>query len=123
MPEAYAGYSTFMVGGLLCDPCISNSNHNSTYLVGFILLALSFLIAFTGYSIAFGNMSYWGISVILALAAPIDSVYALLLSGYTIGVATITKLFIIHFLLPFVSLILVVVHIVLLHRIGSSSCS
>ena len=94
-----------------------------TWLLGFVILAVSFMAAFTGYSIAYGNMSYWGISVILALAAPIDSVYLAALSGYTIGIATITKLFIFHFILPFIALIIAIIHIVSLHRTGSSTSS
>ena len=78
------------------------------------------LTAFTGYSIANGNMSYWGISVILGIAKPIDSLYTGMLSGYSIGSYTLTKLFTIHFVLPLVALVISVGHMALLHSKGSS---
>ena len=56
--------------------------HLSTLISGTVLAALTMLASFTGYSIANGNMSYWGISVILGLVKPIDSLYIGILGGY-----------------------------------------
>lgn len=109
---------------------INNTNLHSlnapllaTLTSGFFILLISMAIAFTGYSSVFGNMSFWGISVILAIANVLDSLLFALYGGFAVGYSTVGVLFVLHFLLPFVALIIVCIHIMLLHVGGSTAAS
>ena len=101
----------------------SAAHHSSTLLVGIIISLCTRFIAFTGYSIAFGNRSYWGITVIRAISIPLDNVYAFRLSGFIICLATLTKFYNLHVLLPLVRLVVIILHIILLHSLSSSIAS
>jgi ubiquinol-cytochrome c reductase cytochrome b subunit len=95
-------------------------HHSVTYISGWIIFVVTRLIAFCGYAIAFGNRSYWGIRVIWSFAWCIDSVYNFRRSGFVINSLSISKLYSRHFVLPFIWVVLSVVHRWLLHSYGSS---
>ena len=67
--------------------------------------------------------SKWGITVIRAIAKPLDNVYSFRLSGFAICDTTLSKLYTIHFLLPLLRIVLAVLHIALLHGTGSTLAS
>ena len=91
-----------------------------------ILIFISMMAtAFMGYVLPWGQMSYWGATVITNLfsAIPVigDSIVTWLWGGYSVDNPTLNRFFSLHYLLPFVILGLVVVHVVALHVNGSNN--
>lgn len=88
----------------------------------FILMAGT---AFLGYVLPWGQMSYWGATVItnILTALPIfgEPIVVWIWGGFSIGNATLTRFYGLHFLLPFVIAALAVLHLLILHRSGSSN--
>ena len=97
----------------------------ATWLTGMVLFLLMMATAFLGYVIIWGQMSLWGATVITNLfgAIPIvgDDLVILLWGGFSVDNATLKRFFILHFLLPFIILVITVLHILYLHRYGSSN--
>lgn len=91
------------------------------------LLLLLMATAFMGYLLPWGQMSYWGATVITNLfrATPFigDHVVIWLRGDYTVGDATLTRFFVLHYLFPFLIIAAVVVHLVALHTVKSSNPS
>jgi quinol-cytochrome oxidoreductase complex cytochrome b subunit len=94
---------------------------------GQVLLLLLMAISFMGYLLPWGQMSYWGASVITNLfrATPFvgDEVVRWLRGDYGVGDATLTRFFALHYLFPFIIFGMVVVHLVALHTVKSSNPS
>jgi len=93
--------------------------------VGVIILLIMILTAFMGYVLPWGQMSFWGATVItnFVTAVPFvgtDIVYWIW-GGYSIDNATLNRFFSFHFLFPFIILALVGVHIIFLHEYGSNN--
>ena len=95
------------------------------WISGVILLFLMMGTAFTGYVLPWGQMSFWGATVITTMITiiPVAGKHILewLWGGYTIKNPTLNRIFIVHFLLPFVIAGVTFVHLTLLHRVGSST--
>ena len=91
------------------------------------LLLLLMATAFMGYLLPWGQMSYWGATVITNLfrATPFigDQVVIWLRGDYTVGDATLTRFFALHYLFPFLIIAGVLVHLVALHTVKSSNPS
>ena len=91
------------------------------------LLLLLMATAFMGYLLPWGQMSYWGATVITNLfrATPLigDQVVIWLRGDYTVGDATLTRFFALHYLFPFIICAAVVIHLVALHAVKSSNPS
>ncbi|MBI5430720.1 MAG: cytochrome b N-terminal domain-containing protein [Nitrosomonadales bacterium] len=91
------------------------------------LLLLLMATAFMGYLLPWGQMSFWGATVITNLfrATPFvgDQVVIWLRGDYTVGDATLTRFFALHYLMPFLIIGAVVVHLVALHSVKSSNPS
>ncbi|CDJ56559.1 cytochrome oxidase I, putative [Eimeria maxima] len=66
-------------------------------------------------------MSFWGATVICNLLSPIPYLVTWLLGGFYVDSPTLKRFFVLHFILPFVALVLVVLHIFYLHLNGSSN--
>jgi len=83
------------------------------------------LTAFIGYVLPWGQMSFWGATVIinfLTVIPYIGYLLALLLwGGYSVGSATLNRFFIIHLVIPFIISVSVVLHVYYLHEVGSSN--
>ena len=92
---------------------------------GLILYFLVMATAFLGYVLPWGQMSFWGATVITNLISVIpfigDNVVQWIWCGYSVNAKTLQRFFIIHYILPFVILGLVMLHIVFLHEAGSSN--
>ena len=90
----------------------------------FIFIAMM-ATAFMGYVLPWGQMSYWGATVITNLfsAFPVvgEAIVTFLWGGYSVDNPTLNRFFALHYLLPFVLLGLVVVHVVALHIHGSNN--
>nr|YP_009731514.1 cytochrome b [Macrocheles muscaedomesticae]QHQ98532.1 cytochrome b [Macrocheles muscaedomesticae] len=92
---------------------------------GIIILLLLMATAFLGYVLPWGQMSYWGATVITNLLSAIpyigNSITLWLWGGFSINNATLARFYSLHFFLPFIILTMVIIHIILLHETGSSN--
>jgi len=92
---------------------------------GLIIFFLMMAIAFMGYVLPWGQMSFWGATVITNLFTVIpfagEDIAYWLWGGFSVGNATLTRFFSFHFTLPFVLAAVVCVHLAVLHQAGSTS--
>ena len=92
---------------------------------GVLIFILMMATAFMGYVLPWGQMSFWGATVITSLvtAVPIvgHSIVDWLWGGFTVNNATLNRFFSLHFFLPFVIAALSLVHLALLHKDGSNN--
>nr|AJW59946.1 cytochrome b [Acritillas indica]AJW59947.1 cytochrome b [Acritillas indica]AJW59948.1 cytochrome b [Acritillas indica]AJW59952.1 cytochrome b [Acritillas indica]AJW59953.1 cytochrome b [Acritillas indica] len=99
--------------------------NKETWNVGVILLLTLMATAFVGYVLPWGQMSFWGATVITNLFSAIPYIGQTLVEwawgGFSVDNPTLTRFFAIHFLLPFVIAGLTVVHLTLLHETGSNN--
>ncbi len=95
------------------------------WMIGVLIFLLMMGTAFMGYVLPWGQMSFWGATVIsgLVTALPIigDPIHTLLLGGFTVDSPTLNRFFALHYLLPFVIAGLVILHIWALHIPGNSN--
>ena len=95
------------------------------WLLGVVIFLLMMATAFMGYVLPWGQMSYWGAQVITGLFSAIplvgDAFREWLLGGFAPDNAALNRFFSLHFLLPFVILGVVIMHIWALHIPGSSN--
>ncbi|OQW71448.1 MAG: cytochrome b [Proteobacteria bacterium ST_bin13] len=95
------------------------------WLLGVVIFLLMMATAFMGYVLPWGQMSFWGAQVITGFfsAIPIvgDSIRIWLLGGYTPDDATLNRFFSLHYLLPFVTLGVIILHVWALHIPGSNN--
>nr|AXS65949.1 cytochrome b [Scarabaeoidea sp. KM-2017] len=103
----------------------SSYNLHLTWLIGVIILFLVMATAFLGYVLPWGQMSFWGATVITNLLSAIpyagNMIVQWLWGGFTINNATLTRFFTLHFLLPFIVAALVMIHLLFLHQTGSNN--
>nr|AMH85433.1 cytochrome b [Boettcheria bisetosa] len=96
-----------------------------TWLVGVIILFLMMGTAFMGYVLPWGQMSFWGATVITNLLSAIPYLGIDLVQwvwgGFAVDNATLTRFFTFHFILPFIVLAMTMIHILFLHETGSSN--
>nr|ALO81903.1 cytochrome b [Cernuella virgata] len=96
-----------------------------TWLVGVTIFLLSMATAFLGYVLPWGQMSYWGATVITNLLSAIpylgDSLVTWVWGGFSVNQATLNRFYSFHFLLPFVISIFAMLHLLFLHEKGSSN--
>jgi ubiquinol-cytochrome c reductase cytochrome b subunit len=92
---------------------------------GVIIFLLMMATAFMGYVLPWGQMSFWGATVITNLFSAIPvvglSIVELLWGGFSVDNATLNRFFSLHYLLPFLIAGLVIVHLSLLHKDGSNN--
>jgi ubiquinol-cytochrome c reductase cytochrome b subunit len=95
------------------------------YSVGVIILVVMMATAFLGYVLPYGQMSFWGATVITNLLSAIPvfghDLVELIWGGFSVSNATLNRFFSLHYLLPFILAALVVVHLLTLHEHGSSN--
>nr|UBD07246.1 cytochrome b [Otophryne steyermarki] len=96
-----------------------------TWNTGVLLLFLVMATAFMGYVLPWGQMSFWGATVITNLlsAAPYigTDLVQWIWGGFSVDNATLTRFFTLHFLLPFAIAGLAMIHLLFLHQTGSSN--
>jgi len=95
------------------------------WIVGALILLLMIMTAFMGYVLPWGQMSFWGATVITNLfsAIPVigNDIVLWLWGGFAIDNATLNRFFSFHYLLPFIITALVIIHILLLHDFKSNN--
>lgn len=95
------------------------------WVIGVIILFMMIVIAFMGYVLPWGQMSFWGATVITNLFSAIpffgSEIVVWLWGGYSVGAPTLSRFFAFHFFFPFILLFFVVLHIIYLHKDGSNN--
>jgi ubiquinol-cytochrome c reductase cytochrome b subunit len=93
--------------------------------MGVVILLLMIVTAFIGYVLPWGQMSFWGATVITSLASAIPvvgtEVTYWLWGGFSVDNATLNRFFSLHYLLPFIIAGASIVHIAALHQYGSNN--
>nr|YP_010728500.1 cytochrome b [Polypedilum heberti]WEF49741.1 cytochrome b [Polypedilum heberti] len=96
-----------------------------TWMIGVILLFLTMGTAFMGYVLPWGQMSFWGATVITNLLSAIPymgvDLVQWLWGGFAVDNATLTRFFSFHFLLPFIVMAFTMIHLLFLHQTGSNN--
>nr|UFZ13292.1 cytochrome b [Neoneuromus maclachlani] len=96
-----------------------------TWMTGVLLLFMVMGTAFMGYVLPWGQMSFWGATVITNLLSAIPYLGTMLVQwvwgGFAVDNATLTRFFTFHFILPFIVLALMVIHLLFLHQTGSNN--
>nr|YP_009305796.1 cytochrome b [Psittirostra psittacea]ANT45625.1 cytochrome b [Psittirostra psittacea] len=99
--------------------------NKETWNIGVILLLTLMATAFVGYVLPWGQMSFWGATVITNLFSAIPYIGQTLVEwawgGFSVDNPTLTRFFALHFLLPFVIVGLTLVHLTFLHETGSNN--
>lgn len=95
------------------------------WIMGVVILLLMMATAFMGYVLPWGQMSFWGATVITNLfsAIPVvgNSIVTWLIGGFSVDNPTLNRFFALHYLLPFVIVGVVVLHVAALHISGSNN--
>nr|AIG23161.1 cytochrome b [Lasiorhinus krefftii] len=101
--------------------------YKETWNIGVFLLLTVMATAFVGYVLPWGQMSFWGATVITNLLSAIPYVGTTLVEwiwgGFSVDKATLTRFFAFHFILPFIVTALAIVHLLFLHETGSNNPS
>nr|BAN08432.1 cytochrome b [Hynobius lichenatus] len=99
--------------------------YKETWNIGVILLFLVMATAFVGYVLPWGQMSFWGATVITNLLSAIpymgDSLVQWIWGGFSVDKATLTRFFAFHFLFPFLIAGTSIIHLLFLHETGSNN--
>nr|BDQ44453.1 cytochrome b [Pheretima okutamaensis] len=100
-------------------------NMHETWNLGVILFILTMATAFTGYVLPWGQMSFWGATVITNLFSAIPyigkSLVEWIWGGFAVDNATLNRFFSFHFILPFIIIGATILHIMFLHQTGSNN--
>lgn len=98
---------------------------HETWGVGVLILFILIATAFLGYVLPWGQISFWGATVITNLISAIpyvgETVVYWVWGGFRVGNSTLTRFFALHFLTPFVILGFVLCHLLFLHQTGSTN--
>jgi ubiquinol-cytochrome c reductase cytochrome b/c1 subunit len=127
----FGGILTFMLGVQIATGgrCMYYGSYKEPrevlWILGVILFLLMVVTGFMGYVLPWGQMSFWAATVITNLFSAIpwvgDSVVTWLWGGYAVGNPTLNRFYSLHYLLPFVIVGVVVLHIWALHVVGQNN--
>nr|YP_009945199.1 cytochrome b [Paedocypris carbunculus]QOE17705.1 cytochrome b [Paedocypris carbunculus] len=99
--------------------------YKETWNIGVVLLLLVMMTAFVGYVLPWGQMSFWGATVITNLLSAVPYIGDMLVQwiwgGFSVDNATLTRFFAFHFLFPFVIAAATIIHLLFLHETGSNN--
>jgi len=97
----------------------------NTWLAGISIFIISIATAFLGYVLPWGQISFWGATVITNLVSTVPYIGNILViwvwGGFSINNATLNRFFSLHFILPFLILLIVIIHLFFLHSSGSTN--
>ena len=95
------------------------------WFIGVILFILTIATAFIGYVLPWGQISFWGATVITNLVSTIPyigpSIVEWIWGGFSINNPTLNRFFTFHFILPFIVLALIIIHLLFIHETGSNN--
>nr|AAU20694.1 cytochrome b [Plethodon cinereus] len=96
-----------------------------TWNIGVILLLMVMATAFMGYVLPWGQMSFWGATVITNLLSTIpymgNTLVLWIWGGFSVDQATLARFFVFHFILPFIIMGISIIHLLFLHETGSGN--
>nr|YP_009132685.1 cytochrome b [Thitarodes gonggaensis]AKA63379.1 cytochrome b [Thitarodes gonggaensis] len=96
-----------------------------TWMIGVLILFLLMATAFMGYVLPWGQMSFWGATVITNLLSALPYLGSMLVNwiwgGFAVDNATLTRFYTFHFLLPFILMMMTMIHLLFLHQYGSNN--
>nr|ACO50978.1 cytochrome b [Xenophallus umbratilis] len=99
--------------------------YKETWNIGVVLLLLVMMTAFVGYVLPWGQMSFWGATVITNLLSAVpymgDTLVQWIWGGFSVDNATLTRFLAFHFLFPFIIAAVALVHLIFLHETGSNN--
>nr|UWV91693.1 cytochrome b [Enteromius sp. Kalwungwishi]UWV91706.1 cytochrome b [Enteromius sp. Kalwungwishi] len=99
--------------------------YKETWNIGVVLLLLVMMTAFVGYVLPWGQMSFWGATVITNLLSAVpymgDMLVQWIWGGFSVDNATLTRFFAFHFILPFIIAAMTIMHLLFLHETGSNN--
>lgn len=99
--------------------------HIETWNIGVILVVLVMATAFVGYVLPWGQIRFWGATVITNLLSAIPYIGPILVEwvwgGFAVDNATLNRFFALHFLLPFIIIAMTILHFLFLHQTGSNN--
>uniref|UniRef100_UPI0030E3FC03 cytochrome b n=1 Tax=Haemadipsa hainana TaxID=909595 RepID=UPI0030E3FC03 len=100
-------------------------NLKETWLIGVVLYIMTMATAFMGYVLPWGQMSFWGATVITNLLSTIpyvgQSVVEWIWGGFSVSNPTLNRFFSFHFFFPFILIALIIMHLMMLHLYGSNN--
>lgn len=98
---------------------------SNTWIIGTSIYIISIATAFLGYVLPWGQISFWGATVITNLVSTIPYIGEIsvqwIWGGFSINNATLNRFYSLHFILPFLILLIVIIHLYFLHESGSSN--
>ncbi len=100
---------------------VSYFYNTNIWFSGILLFFFLMGIAFIGYVLPFGQMSFWDATVITNLLSPFPSLIEFVCGGYYVYNPTLKRFFVFHFLFPFLKLSFVILHIFNLHFLSSNN--
>jgi ubiquinol-cytochrome c reductase cytochrome b subunit len=96
-----------------------------TWTIGVLIFLVTIITAFIGYVLPWGQISFWGATVITNLLSAIpylgNFIVQWVWGGFAVDNATLNRFFTFHFILPFIIAIIVIIHLILLHETGSTN--
>nr|UFI48427.1 cytochrome b [Gunungidia aurantiifasciata] len=96
-----------------------------TWMIGLVIMLMTMATAFLGYVLPWGQMSFWGATVITNLLSAIPYIGLMLVNwiwgGFAVDNATLSRFFSLHFLLPFIISMMTIIHLFFLHMTGSNN--
>nr|QEJ81550.1 cytochrome b [Diaphanes sp. FM11] len=103
----------------------SSYMYKETWLTGMMIMLMMMATAFLGYVLPWGQMSFWGATVITNLLSAIpylgNTIVKWVWGGFAIENATLSRFFSLHFFLPFIISAMVIIHLLFLHQMGSNN--
>ena len=91
------------------------------WISGISIFIILMATAFMGYVLPWGQMSYWGCTVITNLLSCIPYLVPWICGGFFISNPSLSRFFILHFILPFILYIIIFIHIFYLHQVSSNN--
>lgn len=97
----------------------------NTWILGTRIFLISIATAFLGYVLPWGQISFWGATVITNLTSTLPYIGNLIVQwlwgGFSINNATLNRFYSTHFILPFIIITIIIIHLFFLHKTGSSN--
>ncbi|YP_002889394.1 cytochrome b (mitochondrion) [Cephus cinctus] len=98
---------------------------NKVWNIGIIILFMTMATAFLGYVLPWGQMSFWGATVITNLISAIpylgESIVLWIWGSFSVDNSTLNRFYSLHFIMPFIILAMVIIHLTFLHLTGSNN--
>ncbi len=96
-----------------------SKNSKIVWISGYLIFLLNIITSFLGYVLPYGQMSYWGATVIFQLVSTIpligDRLVLFLWGDYKVNTVTLGRIFSLHYILPFIIMSLILVHLICMH--------